>query len=199
MLPLGLPLLQTAAFFQAALFHLNFNPIYGLSFPLACPGLSNYSSSGLHVTRPCHKKPLLGYVCWSRMFAPAVLMKGAYSMCVFMWVWLFRIITSLSVVKTNKQRFCIYMCTVVIWDRQKGEKLVCQVCLQLFMSARSDSSFLTDTENTNVALNMHAWQYLDTCMCCQMDVWHGITSYHPVLRRATPLPAPWLAVASSGM
>lgn len=55
MLPLGLPLLQTAALFQAALFHLNFNPIYGLSFPLARPGLSNYSSSGLHVTRPCHK------------------------------------------------------------------------------------------------------------------------------------------------
>ncbi len=55
MLPLGLPPLQALALFQAALFHLNFNPIYGLSFPLARLGLSNYSSSGLHVTRPCHK------------------------------------------------------------------------------------------------------------------------------------------------
>lgn len=51
-LPLGLPPLWALALFQAALFHLNFNPIYGLSFPLARPGLSNYSSSGLHVTRP---------------------------------------------------------------------------------------------------------------------------------------------------
>lgn len=60
MLPLGLPPLQSpSSFFQAALFHLNFNPIYGLSFPLARPGLSNYSSSGLHVTRPCHKS-----LCW---------------------------------------------------------------------------------------------------------------------------------------
>lgn len=54
-LPLGLPLLQTLALFQATLFHLNFNPIYSLSFPLARLGLSTYSSSGLHDTRPCHK------------------------------------------------------------------------------------------------------------------------------------------------
>lgn len=41
MLPLGLPpsplLLQAPALFQATLFHLNFNPIYSLSFPPACP------------------------------------------------------------------------------------------------------------------------------------------------------------------
>lgn len=43
---------------QAVLFHLNFNPIYGPSYPLACLGPSNYSSSGLHVTRPCHKSLL---------------------------------------------------------------------------------------------------------------------------------------------
>lgn len=48
MLPLGLPPLL--ALFQAALFHLNFNPIYGLSYPPARPGRSNYSSSRLHVT-----------------------------------------------------------------------------------------------------------------------------------------------------
>lgn len=53
------PYFRPQLFFQAALFHLNFNPIYSLSFPLTRPGLSNYSSSELHVTQPCHKS-----LCW---------------------------------------------------------------------------------------------------------------------------------------
>ena len=48
------------ASFPATLFHLNFNPIYGLSFsPSHARGRSNYSSSGLHVSRLCHKR-----LCW---------------------------------------------------------------------------------------------------------------------------------------
>lgn len=81
MLPLGLPPLQALALFQTALFHLNFNPIYGLSYPPARPRLSNYSSSRLHVTRPCHKS-LFWDMCGADVcvcvFECVVQMKGVY-------------------------------------------------------------------------------------------------------------------------
>lgn len=75
---------------------------------------------------PCHKKPLLGYVCWSRVFVPTVHMKGAYTVSVFSCES--SCLESLQVCLGYKQRFCIYICTTVIWDKQKGEKLVCK-CL----------------------------------------------------------------------
>lgn len=54
-LPLGLPWLQTLALFQAALLHLNFNPVYGLSAPLASQRLWNYPSGKRLVTQPVIK------------------------------------------------------------------------------------------------------------------------------------------------